>query len=118
MARIVVLGSLNVDLVARVLHLPRPGETIMAESLHTFPGGKGANQAAAAARLGGKAAMIGRVGNDALGTMLVERLRRDGVDVSGVARDARAPTGTALNLVDPQGENLITVAAAANALLA
>jgi len=117
MGRIVVLGSLNVDLVARVPHLPRPGETIMAESLHTFPGGKGANQAAAAARLGGKVAMIGRVGDDAFGTMLVESLRRDGVDVSGVARDARAPTGTALILVDPQGQNVITVAAGANALL-
>jgi len=117
MGRIVVLGSLNVDLVARVPHLPRPGETIMAESLQTFPGGKGANQAAAAARLGGNVAMIGRVGDDAFGTMLVESLRRDGVDVSGVARDAKAPTGTALILVDPRGENVIAVAAGANASL-
>src|SRR5713226_953045 len=117
MGRIVVLGSLNVDLVARVPHLPRPGETVMAESLQTFPGGKGANQAAAAARLGGAVAMIGRVGNDAFGSLLLESLQRDGVDISGVARDPEAPTGTALILVDPQGENVITVAAGANASL-
>lgn len=117
MSRIVVLGSLNVDLVAQVPHLPRAGETIMAESLQTFPGGKGANQAAAAARLGGNVAIIGRVGNDAFGAMLLESLARDGVDISGVARDAQAPTGTALILVDPQGENVITVAAGANARL-
>lgn len=117
MGRIVVLGSLNVDLVAKVPHLPRPGETVMAESLQTFPGGKGANQAAAAARLGGAVAMIGRVGNDAFGSLLLENLRRDGVDINGVARDPEAPTGTALILVDPQGENVITVAAGANASL-
>jgi ribokinase len=115
--RIVVLGSLNVDLVAKVPHLPRPGETVMAESLQTFPGGKGANQAAAAARLGGTAAIVGRVGGDAFGTMLLESLERDSVNVSGVARDAAAPTGTALILVDPNGENVITVAAGANASL-
>lgn len=117
MGHIVVLGSLNVDLVARVPRLPRPGETIMAESLQTFPGGKGANQAAAAARLGGAVTIIGRVGSDAFGTMLLQSLERDGVNVSGVARDAQAPTGTALILVDPNGENVITVAAGANASL-
>jgi len=114
---IVVLGSLNVDLVANVSHLPRPGETVMAESLQTFPGGKGANQAAAAARLGGTVAIVGRVGADAFGTLLLESLERDGVNVSGVARDEAAPTGTALILVDPNGENVITVAAGANASL-
>jgi ribokinase len=114
---IVVLGSLNVDLVANVSHLPRPGETVMAESLQTFPGGKGANQAAAAARLGGTVAIVGRVGTDAFGTLLLESLERDGVNVSGVARDEAAPTGTALILVDPNGENVITVAAGANASL-
>jgi ribokinase len=117
MRRIVVLGSLNVDLVAKVPHLPRPGETVMAESLQTFPGGKGANQAAAAARLGGTVTIIGRVGNDAFGTMLLDSLERDGVGVAGVGRDHDAPTGTALILVDPQGENVITVAAGANASL-
>lgn len=117
MGGIVVLGSLNVDLVAKVPHLPRPGETVMAESLQTFPGGKGANQAAAAARLGGTVAIVGRVGTDAFGTMLLESLERDGVNVSGVARDNEAPTGTALILVDPNGENVITVAAGANASL-
>lgn len=117
MGHIVVFGSLNVDLVANVSHLPRPGETVMAESLQTFPGGKGANQAAAAARLGGTVAIVGRVGTDAFGTLLLESLERDGVNVSGVARDEAAPTGTALILVDPNGENVITVAAGANASL-
>ena len=117
MGHIVVLGRLNVDLVANVSHLPRPGETVMAESLQTFPGGKGANQAAAAARLGGTVAIVGRVGTDAFGTLLLESLERDGVNVSGVARDEAAPTGTALILVDPNGENVITVAAGANASL-
>ncbi len=114
MGRIVVLGSLNIDLVARVPHLPRAGETVLAESLQTFPGGKGANQAAAAARLGGTVAIVGRVGNDAFGATLIESLRLDGVDTKGVARDASAPTGTALILVDPQGENTIAVASGAN----
>ncbi len=117
MGRIVVLGSLNVDLVAQVSHLPAPGETVLADSLQTFPGGKGANQAAGAARLGGSVAMIGRVGNDAFGSMLLESLTRDGADITGVARDPQAPTGTALILVDPQGENVIAVSPGANANL-
>src|SRR5260370_31445501 len=111
MRRIVVRGSLNVDLVARVPRLPQPGETIMAESLQTFPGGKGANQAAAAARLGGNVAMIGRVGDDVFGTLLVESLRRAGVGVSGGARDAQAPAGAAPVPVDPRGDDLLAVAA-------
>ncbi|HEY8737670.1 MAG TPA: ribokinase [Candidatus Dormibacteraeota bacterium] len=117
MGRIVVLGSLNVDLVAQVSHLPAPGETVLADSLQTFPGGKGANQAAGAARLGGSVAMIGRVGNDTFGSMLLKSLTRDGADITGVARDPDAPTGTALILVDPQGENVIAVSPGANANL-
>lgn len=117
MARIVVLGSLNVDLVAQVPHLPHAGETVLAESLQTFAGGKGANQAAAAARLGGDVAMVGRVGNDAFGATLMASLRGDGVDISGVMRDPEFPTGTAMILVDRRGENTIAVAAGANARL-
>jgi len=117
MGRIVVLGSLNTDLVASVRHLPRPGETVLADSLHTFPGGKGGNQAAAAARLGGVVRMVGRVGTDTFGEGLLTSLEKDGVDTSGVARDARAPTGTALILVDPRGENVIAVSPGANATL-
>ena len=114
MAPIVVLGSLNVDLVARVPALPRPGETALGRRLETFTGGKGANQVIAAARLGGRAAMVGRVGRDAGGDALLAQLGRDGVDVGGVARDDREPTGTALIMVDDAGENLIAVTAGAN----
>jgi len=117
MGRIVVLGSLNTDLVANVRHLPRAGETVLADSLQTFPGGKGGNQAAAAARLGGVVRMVGRVGTDTFGEHLLSSLQKDGVDTSGVARDARAPTGTALILVDPRGENVIAVSPGANATL-
>jgi len=113
-APIVVLGSLNVDLVARVPALPRPGETALGRRLETFTGGKGANQAIAAARLGGRVAMVGRVGRDAGGDALLAQLGRDGVDVGGVARDDREPTGTALIMVDDAGENLIAVTAGAN----
>jgi len=113
-APIVVLGSLNVDLVARVPALPAPGETALGRRLETFTGGKGANQAIAAARLGGRVAMVGRVGRDAGGDALLAQLARDGVDAAGVARDDREPTGTALIMVDDAGENLIAVTAGAN----
>ncbi|HEY7202566.1 MAG TPA: ribokinase [Candidatus Dormibacteraeota bacterium] len=114
MAPLVVLGSLNVDLVARVPALPAPGETALGRRLETFTGGKGANQAIAAARLGGRVAMVGRVGRDAGGDALLAQLARDGVDAAGVARDDREPTGTALIMVDDAGENLIAVTAGAN----
>ncbi|HEY8677344.1 MAG TPA: ribokinase [Candidatus Dormibacteraeota bacterium] len=117
MSRIVVLGSLNMDLVAHVPHLPSAGETVLAQPLQTFPGGKGANQAAAAARLGGRVSIIGRVGADAFGTSLLEALARDGVDTTAVERDGATPTGTAIILVDPQGENVIAVSPGANATL-
>src|SRR5215470_2417492 len=95
-ARIVVLGSLNVDLVTRVAALPAPGETVLGDRLLTFTGGKGANQAVAAARLGGRVAMVGRVGRDAGGDQLLRRLAEDGVDAAGVERDASEPTGAAV----------------------
>jgi ribokinase len=116
-AGIVVLGSLNVDLVARVPALPRPGETARGGRLQTFTGGKGANQAVAAARLGWRVAMVGRVGRDAGGDALLGQLEGDGVDVAGVARDDEEPTGTALIMVDAAGENLIAVASGANGLV-
>ena len=106
-AGIVVLGSLNMDLVARVPVLPRPGETVMGDRLQTFCGGKGANQAVAAARLGGRVTMIGRVGRDGHGDTLVRRLERERVDAGGVRRDAGAPTGAALITVAADGENAI-----------
>src|ERR1700686_4845237 len=117
MARIVVLGSLNVDLVVTVPRLPHPGETVLGDGLKSYPGGKGANQAVAAARLGGQVAMIGRVGNDSFGAGLIENLDRNGVDSSGVDRDPAAPTGAALIYVEAGGQNMIAVAPGANAMV-
>jgi ribokinase len=111
---VAVLGSINMDLVVRVSELPRPGDTVLGERLHTIPGGKGANQAVAAARLGARVRMIGRVGADAFGAELVAGLREDGVDTSGVAVDASEPSGAALIVVDRVGQNTITVAPGAN----
>jgi ribokinase len=113
-AQIVVLGSLNADLVVAVPRLPRPAETVMGDRLQTFPGGKGANQAVAAARLGGSVSMIGRVGRDAFGDMLLQSLAADGVDTSDVGRDADEPTGVALIVVEDGGQNMIAVAPGAN----
>jgi sugar/nucleoside kinase (ribokinase family) len=96
-AQIVVFGSLNADLVVAVPRLPRPAETVIGDRLQTFPGGKGANQAVAAARLGGSVCMVGRVGRDAFGDMLLQSLATDGVDTSEVGRDAEEPTGVALD---------------------
>jgi ribokinase len=113
--RIVVVGSLNADLVVSVQHLPRPAETVLGDRLRTYPGGKGANQAVAAARLGGSVCMVGRVGQDAFGDLLVQSLATDGVDTAAVARDPDEPTGVALIMVEQSGENLIAVAPGANA---
>ena len=113
--RIVVLGSLNADLVVAVPRLPRPAETVLGDRLRTFPGGKGANQAVAAARLGGSVCMVGRVGQDAFGDLLLQSLAADGVDTAGVDRDPDEPTGVALILVEEGGQNLIAVAPGANA---
>ena len=103
------------DLVVALPHLPRPAETVVGERLQTFPGGKGANQAVAAARLGGDVKMVGRVGLDAYGDTLIHALGADGVDASRVQRDAREPTGVALILVEQGGQNMIAVAPGANA---
>ena len=113
--RIVVLGSLNADLVVAVPRLPRPAETVLGDRLRTFPGGKGANQAVAAARLGGSVCMVGRVGQDAFGDLLLQSLAADGVDTAAVDRDPDEPTGVALILVEEGGQNLIAVAPGANA---
>lgn len=115
MGRVVVLGSLNVDLVTRVERHPRPGETLLADGLERLAGGKGANQAVAAAAAGAATVMVGAVGDDAGGAAYVERLRGLGVDVTGVAVRPGTPTGTALIAVDAAGENTILVVAGANA---
>ncbi len=115
-ANIVVLGSLNADLVQRVERVPRPGETLRGENLETFVGGKGANQAFAASRMGARTAMIGQVGDDSLGKLLLDSLRSAGVDTAAVGLADR-PTGAATILVLPSGENLIVISPGANATL-
>ncbi len=105
------------DLVVTVPHLPRPGETVLGEGLGRYPGGKGANQAVAAARLGGQVGMVGRVGADDFGPELVANLAANGVDASGVEPDNSAATGAALIFVGPEGQNMIAVAPGANGRL-
>ena len=112
---ITVLGSLNTDLVVVVPRLPQPGETVSGDRLRTLPGGKGGNQAVAAARLGGRVTMVGRVGMDPFGESLIRNLEANGIDASDVARDAGEPTGSAIVLVDAHGQNLIALAPGANA---
>jgi len=111
---IVVVGSLNADLVVHVPRFPVAGETISGEGFVLLPGGKGANQACAAARLGGVVAMVGQVGRDDQGGMLRESLRRAGVDVRLVDQDEQAATGVAIISIDATGENQIILAAGAN----
>jgi ribokinase len=112
--RVVVLGSINMDLVVRVATLPRPGETVLGGRLLRFPGGKGANQAVAAARLGAEVRMIGRVGSDAFGDELIRGLEEDRVDVTRIVRDDDEPSGAALIVVEESGQNTVTVAPGAN----
>jgi len=114
---IVVLGSVNADLVLRCERLPRPGETVHGEDFQTVPGGKGANQAVAAARLGGRVEFIGCIGDDAFGAAARATLEREGVGTSGLRTQAGVPTGTAMILVERSGQNSIALAAGANARL-
>lgn len=114
---IVVVGSINMDLVVRVPRLPRPGETLHAHDFQTIPGGKGANQAVAAARLGARVTMIGRIGDDSFGSSLKTGLANEGIDVEHVRTIAGCSSGLALIAVDQAGENSITVVAGANAAL-
>ncbi len=113
-ASIAVVGSLNMDLVIRSPRIPQPGETILGGELHTVPGGKGANQAVAAARLGARVSMIGRVGQDAFAAPLLENLAADGIDHAFVLQDGESATGVALIVVDDNGENSIVVSSGAN----
>ena len=112
--QIVVIGSLNADLVQKVDRLPKPGETVAGGSLETFSGGKGANQAVAAGRMGARTSMIGQVGEDSLSQLLLASLQAAGVDRSSVGV-AKSSTGSAIILVFPDGENLIVIAPGANA---
>lgn len=113
-AHLTIVGSLNMDLVARAPRIPRPGETIIGGEFRNVPGGKGANQAVAAARLGATVSMVGRVGRDAFAAPLLDNLAADGIDHTFVVRDPDAATGVALIVVDDDGENSIVVASGAN----
>lgn len=114
MGRVVVLGSLNVDVVTRVERHPQPGETLLGEAAGRFAGGKGGNQAMAARRAGAEVVMVGAVGADEAGGAYLARLHAAGIDTA-VARDPEAPTGTAFITVDEAGENTIVVVPGANA---
>ncbi|KGF65612.1 ribokinase [Pseudomonas lutea] len=113
-AKVVIVGSLNMDLVTRAPRLPRAGETLAGQSFVTVPGGKGANQAVAAARLGASVAMIGCVGDDAYGEQLRAALLAEGVDCQAVTPVSGESTGVALIVVDDSSQNAIVIVAGGN----
>jgi ribokinase len=117
MPNILVIGSLNADLVVRAPRFPAPGETISGEDLAIIPGGKGANQAVAASRQGPSVAMAGRVGNDSFGPTLIQNLQKNKVDTAHVLTDDSA-TGTAIIVVDTDGQNSIVLSPGANGKVA
>jgi len=114
---IVVVGSVNMDMMLHCPHLPGPGETVLGDSFVTAPGGKGANQAIAAARLGAKVAFIGCVGDDAFGQAAFDALQAEGIDTHHLSRVSGSATGVAMITTDNAGENCIVLASGANALL-
>ena len=111
---VVVVGSINMDLVVKTAVLPRPGQTVHGKNFASIPGGKGANQAVAAARLGGRVHMIGKVGNDQFGEHLLMCLNKNKVDTSAVVIAEGISSGLAIVMVDGRGENSICVVAGAN----
>ena len=110
MGKILVIGSLNIDMVMKVDHMPTVGETILCDGMKLVAGGKGANQACAAGRLGTDVTMLGAIGNDSHGEMQRDSLQRSGVDVSGLITKERVSTGTAFITVNKEGNNSIVVA--------
>lgn len=115
---VAIVGSINRDLTVSVARRPRAGETVMGRDVVTSPGGKGANQAVASARLGADVALFGRVGDDVPGAEMVAAMAAEGIDVAGVGVDSSAATGLALIVLDDAGENSIIVSPGANARLA
>ncbi len=111
---IVVLGGINMDLVGATERMPAPGETVFGQSFHTAPGGKGANQAVSAARLGAEVRMVGRVGQDEFGAALLDGMCGEGIDVSGVAIDPDNASGIAMILLDGRKDNYIVAIYGAN----
>lgn len=114
MTQIIVVGSVNVDLVARASHIPRPGETVLGRDFVSALGGKGANQAVAAARLGAEVTFVARVGADSFGDQCLEGYQEEGINTTFIIRDETEPTGIALIAVADDGENSIIVASGAN----
>lgn len=114
MGKIVVIGSLNMDLVANAKNMPKMGETVIGHGFKQVSGGKGANQAVAIARLGGNVHMVGKVGDDGFGEILIENLEKDGVLISSVGIEKKSTTGVALITVDEKGNNTIVVVPGAN----
>jgi ribokinase len=117
MPRICVVGSLNTDLTFRTPRLPKSGETLHASALHIGQGGKGANQAVMAARLGAQVVMVGRVGRDAFGDATLRHITREGIDAIYIKEDVTEPTGTAAIIVDDEARNCILVVPGANGAL-
>lgn len=117
MSLVTVVGSATADLVMRAERFPMPGETLLGGEFSVFPGGKGANQAVAAAKAGARVRFVGAVGVDAYGDRVLETLEANGVDCSGLVRNPDSFTATATILIDANGENCIVVASGANALL-
>lgn len=115
--RVVVVGSINTDVITRVSRFPAPGETVLAHDVAIVGGGKGGNAAVAAARLGGRVVLVGRIGDDAFGDARRAELVAAGIDVEGVAAPPARHTGIALIAVNDEGQNTIVVAAGANAEL-
>ena len=115
MGKLLVIGSLNIDMVMKVDHMPTVGETILCDGMKLVAGGKGANQACAAGRLGTDVTMLGAIGNDSHGEMQRDSLQRSGVDVSGLITKERVSTGTAFITVNKEGNNSIVVVQGANA---
>ncbi len=116
-SRIAVVGSSNTDMILKLDRIPRPGETVLGGQFITAAGGKGANQAVAAARAGGDVTFIARVGQDMFGQQAIEGFARDGINVEYVVRDKASPSGVALIFVAKDGENSIAVASGANGRL-
>lgn len=116
-SKIVVVGSSNMDMVVRADRIPVPGETVLSGSFFMNPGGKGANQAVAVARLGGDVVFVSRLGNDVFGRQFSQLFRDEGIDISFLMYDEDLPSGVALITVDKGGENSIVVASGANARL-
>ena len=111
---ILVIGSVNMDMVVRAATLPSPGQTVFGSDFHAFPGGKGANQAVGVARLGGRCRFVGRVGDDDFGRSLKKSIAAEGVNVDHLMLTEGTSTGTAIVVVDSQGENSIIVSSGAN----